>query len=66
MTVSKKQQAHVNKYVAKHYDQIIVRLPKGERDNIKAAADAVGLSVNAYISGAIHSRMEHEADKGGQ
>lgn len=31
--------------------------PKGQRDEIKAAADRVGQSVNAYILEAVQQRM---------
>ena len=42
MTVSKKQQASVNKYIATHYDRINVSFPKGTKDKIAAALKGVG------------------------
>lgn len=58
MPISKKQQACVNRYVSKAYDRINLTVYKGQKEKIKAAADAVGLSVNAYISRAIVKQME--------
>ena len=52
--------ASKNKYNTKAYDRIVVFLPKGEKDVLKAAADAVGQSMNAYIKQAISERMEKE------
>lgn len=45
-------------YNEKNYDRIGLTVPKGQKEKIKAAADAVGLSVNAYISRAIAKQME--------
>lgn len=56
--VSKAQQKAVNKYVKNNYDKILVTVPKGDREKIKAAADAAGESVNAYIKKAVELRME--------
>ena len=61
MTVSKAQQASVNKYVKSNYDRINVTMPKGKREIIKAHAEAQGESVNAYINKAIDQRMERDS-----
>lgn len=53
MTVSKKQQAHVTKYVSSHYDQIKITVPKGERQRYKAAAEQLGVSVNQLFINAV-------------
>lgn len=50
--------ASKNKYNDKAYDRIVIFLPKGEKDGVKAAADAAGQSMNAYIKQAIVERME--------
>ena len=50
----------VQKYSAKAYDQIKVLVKKGERDKIKAYAEAQGLSLNAYINKLIKEDMEQE------
>ena len=60
MTVSKAQQRAVTKYVKENYDEFKVRLPKGTKDQIKAAADQQGQSVNAWIGQAITEKLEKE------
>lgn len=44
-------------YLAK-LDKILLRMPQGDKEIIKAAADAAGQSVNAYILTAIKQRMD--------
>lgn len=56
--ISKAQQKAVHKYVKNNYDRIDLTLPKGYKDNIKAAAEAAGESVNGYIKTAVDMRME--------
>lgn len=49
------------KYIAKTYDRIMVKLRKDgdlRSDDIKAAAAAEGLSLNAYVVQAIREKME--------
>ena len=60
MTVSKAQQASVNKYVKSNYDRINVTMPKGKRETIKAHAEAQGESVNGFINRAIDETMERD------
>lgn len=38
----------------------MIRTQAGGKDTIKAAADAVGQSVNAYILQAVEERMQRE------
>lgn len=57
MAISKANQRAVNKYVKNNYDRVNVTMPKGRREVIKSAADAVGESVNAYINTAVDMRM---------
>lgn len=61
--VSKKQQACVNRYIDKAYDRINLTVPKGQKDAIKAHADAHGESVNGFIQRAIQTTMAN--DEGG-
>ena len=56
--VSKAQQKAVHKYVKNNYDRMELTVPKGRKAEIKAAADALGESVNAYVNEAITRRME--------
>jgi uncharacterized protein (DUF1778 family) len=57
------------KYNEKAYDRIGITVPKGDKDKIKAAAERVGESVNAFINAAIQERMqkalEHKKDTEG-
>ena len=62
MTVSKKQQASVNKYVKNNYDRINVTMPKGQKDIIKEHADARGESVNGFINRAINNQIERDKE----
>lgn len=55
--VSKAQQKAVAKYMKNNYDEIKIRVEKGHRDVIKAAATAAGESVNGYIKKAVDQRM---------
>lgn len=45
------------------YDQIAVLWPKGERDIVKAAAKAAGVSLSVYVMSAVRERMERERGK---
>jgi len=46
------------KYTQKAYDRCDVKMPKGRRADIHAAAEAVGESMNAFILTAIEQRIE--------
>lgn len=58
--VSKAQQKAVHKYVKANYDRLELTVPKGFKDQIKAAAAAAGESVNGYIKTAVERRMESD------
>ena len=58
--VSKAQQRAVNKYVKNNYDRILLTVPKGEKEVMQRAAEAAGISLNAYIRGAISDRIQRE------
>ena len=60
MTVSKKQQASVNRYIAKSYDRINLTVPKGKKERIQYFAQSVGESVNGFINRAIDEAMKEE------
>lgn len=49
-----------DRYNAKAYDEIKVRVMKGSKERIQAAAAAAGESVNGYIVEAINRRMERD------
>lgn len=60
MTVSKKQQASVNRYIAKSYDRINLTVPKGKKERIQNFAQSIGESVNGFINRAIDEAMKEE------
>lgn len=47
--MSKTSTASKNKYNAKAYDPISIRVPKGQKDLIAEYAKAKGYSLNAYV-----------------
>ena len=55
--VSEAQKKAVAKYVKSNYDRIEIRIPKGQKATIEAAAAEVGESVNQYTQTALLTRM---------
>ena len=49
MPASKAQQKAVSKYMKANYDEIKVRIPKGQKEVVQAYAQEHGESVNALI-----------------
>ena len=62
MPVSDAQRKSAQKWDAANLDRISVALPKGKKDEIKAAAAIHGETMNQYVKTAIDQRLEH--DKG--
>lgn len=60
MAVSKAQQKAVNKYVRDNYDRVNVNMPKGQKETVKAHAEARGESVNAFINRAVLETMDRD------
>lgn len=60
MAVTKAQQKAVSKYMKENYDEIKVRVPKGEKETIQAHAEAHSESVNGFINRAISETMERD------
>ena len=60
MPASKAQQRAVNKYMRENYDEIKVRVEKGQKDIIKAHAEARGEIVNGFVNRAIEETMERD------
>ena len=55
---SKAAQKAVTKYVKEKYDRVVLTMPKGKRDAIKAAAQAQSESLNGFVTTAIDERIE--------
>lgn len=56
MPASKAKMKAIAKYEQKAYDKILLRLPKGTGDKIKAAAGESG-SVNGFIREAVEAKL---------
>ena len=64
MPSTKAGQKAVNKYIAKNYDRVNLVFKKDvspTKEEVQAAADAAGESLNRYIVGAVKQRMETDA-----
>ena len=57
---SQAQNKATQKYMKEHYERIHIAVPKGQKDLIKAAADAAGESLTAYVMKAVEMRMNNE------
>ena len=63
MPTTKAGQKAVNKYIAKAYDRVNLVLKKDTsptKDEVQAAADAEGVSLNAYIVAAISKQLNKD------
>ena len=63
MPTTKAGQKAVNMYIAKSYDRVNLVLKKDSsptKDEVQAAADAEGVSLNAYIVAAISQQLNKE------
>lgn len=49
-----------NNWIAEKLDRINLTVPKGQKEQIKAHAEACGESVNAFINRAIDETMERD------
>jgi len=63
MPVSEARRRANEKYNAKAYDQILLRVKKGQKEVIQAHADSRGESMAAFITRAIQETMERDAQK---
>lgn len=60
MAISKAQQKAVAKYMKNNYDELKIRVPKGEKEQIKAHADTQGESLNGFVKRAIDETMKRD------
>ena len=56
MKTSIAQRRATEKYL-QNYEDLKIRLPKGERDRVKAFAASKGMSVNAFIQSLLEREM---------
>ena len=57
MAITEAQKRAVAKYNAANYDRIEIKVPKGQKSTVEAAAKAAGESVNLYTQKALLARM---------
>lgn len=55
------QQKYKDDYNLEHYDRVTIRLPKGQKDELKALATKKGLSVNGYVAYLIERAQKRNA-----
>jgi len=60
MAYTKAQNKAVQKYSAKAYDRLAIRVKKGEAEKIKAYAESKGFSLNGYINHLIQQDMQQQ------
>lgn len=63
MATTKAQQKATIKYMRSHYDEIITRVVKGQKEEIKAHAEKNGESLNAFVKRAISETIERDNEK---
>ena len=51
-----------DRYNMKAYDEIKIRVPKGEKERIKTFADKADKSVNAFITEAVNEKIAREGE----
>ncbi|WP_313994131.1 Arc family DNA-binding protein [uncultured Selenomonas sp.] len=49
--------ARTREYNKENYEQIVMRVPKGVKEKIKAAAEAAGKSMTSYIMEAVEEKI---------
>ena len=63
MAISKAQQKATAKYVKNNYDRIEIKVVKGAKSLIEAAAKADNKSINGYIKKAVKAKYEANTGK---
>lgn len=57
---SQAQNKATQKYIKNNYDSVMIRMPKGKKEQIKAHAEAKGESLNGFVNRAIDKAMESD------
>ena len=60
MAYTKASGKAVNKYIKNNYDQIMIRVKKGDRERYKQFAESQGKSLNALIIDLIENEMNNK------
>ena len=56
--ISKAQMNAVAKYTKANYDELKIRVPKGQKEEIKEYADSLGKSINQFICDLINAGID--------
>lgn len=55
---SQAQNKATQRYIKNNYDSVMIRMPKGKKDKIKAFAESKNESLNGFIIRAVDEAME--------
>ena len=55
---SKAQNKATQKYIKNNYDSVMIRMPKGKKEQIKTFAESKGESLNGFVNRAIDEAMD--------
>lgn len=58
---SQAQNKATQRYIKNNYDSVMIRMPKGKKDQIKAYAESKNESLNGFVNRAIDEAMESNA-----
>jgi len=61
--VSKAQKKATAKYEKENYDKVLLRLPKGKKEEIQTIVARQNDSVNGFINKAINEKIERDTDR---
>jgi predicted HicB family RNase H-like nuclease len=62
MPASKAQQRAVSKYMKENYDELKIRVPKGQKAAIQVHAQRRDESLNGFVNRAINETVERDGD----
>ena len=60
MAGENKKSEYRNAWIAEKLDRVNLTMPKGQKDTVKAHAEAQGESLNAFINRAISETMQRD------
>lgn len=55
---SQAQNKATQKYIKNNYDSVMIRMPKGKKEQIKNFAESKGESLNGFVNRAIDEAMD--------
>ena len=61
MAGENKKSEYRNAWIAEKLDRVNLTMPKGQKETVKAHAEAQGESLNAFINRAINEAMERDS-----